>query len=221
MDYQIFSILDNAQVARVVEELGRRRFVDGRATASGVAREVKHNLQAESPADSAGGLEDTVRSALAAHSGLQFYALPKRILRPIFSRYEPGMEYGAHVDSALMTVGGEQARSDLAMTLFLSDPESYDGGELRIELAYGEEEIKLPAGEAVVYPASSLHRVAPVTRGVRLAAVTWMQSAVRDDRMRAILFDLHCAVREAEEKKAPVLRILKAYHNLLRLVSEL
>jgi PKHD-type hydroxylase len=221
MEYQIFSILDDAQLERVREELARQTFVDGKATASGIAREAKNNLQAQRAGDGLRGLDELVRSALTASSGFHSFALPKRILRPIFSRYEPGMNYGAHVDSGLMTIGGEQVRSDLAVTLFLSPPESYDGGELTLELFHGEEEIKLPAGEAVVYSASTVHRVAPVTRGVRLAAVTWVQSVVRDERMRAILFDLHAASVEAEETKGPVLRITKAYHNLLRIVSEL
>jgi PKHD-type hydroxylase len=221
MHYQIFSVLDPSQVEGIVGELAHRTFVDGKATAQGLARDVKNNLQADRAGAALDPLDELVKSALYATSGFHAFAFPKRIQRPIFSRYEPGMEYGAHVDSAIMNTSGEVLRTDLAITLFLSPPDCYEGGELKLELPYGEEEIKLAAGEAVIYSASTVHRVAPVTRGARLAAVTWVQSAVRDERMRAILFDLFLALREAEQTKGPVLLLSKAYHNLLRIVSEI
>jgi PKHD-type hydroxylase len=221
MHYQIFPILDAAQVGRILDELSLQTFVDGKATAEGIARDAKNNLQARRSGDALQALDQLVRTSLYGNRDFQAFALPKRILVPIFSRYEPGMEYGAHVDSGIMNMAGDPLRTDLAVTLFLSPPESYDGGELKLALPYGEEEIKLAAGEGVVYSASTVHRVAPVTRGVRLAAVTWVQSAVRDERMRDILFDLLQASREAEQAKGPVLLISKAYHNLLRIVSEI
>jgi PKHD-type hydroxylase len=139
-------------------------------------------------------------------------------VHPIFSRYEPGMAYGDHIDNSLMG-GFSGIRTDLAMTLFLSPPDSYHGGELVIE---GRDEIKLERGEAVVYSATSVHHVAPVTRGVRLACVTWIQSAVRDERIRAILYDLSRAAEHAETLNNPSLTLLlsKSYHNLTRYASE-
>jgi PKHD-type hydroxylase len=149
----------------------------------------------------------------------QTFAIPKRLLLPIYSRYEPGMAYGAHIDNALMS----EIRTDLATTLFLSRPDTYDGGELVIETPVGEERIKLDAGEAIVYAASTVHYVAPVTRGVRLAAVTWIQSVVRDERIRAILFDLSVCSQlpaTAEDAKLSLL-LTKSYHNLLRYAAEI
>jgi PKHD-type hydroxylase len=137
---------------------------------------------------------------------------------PIFSRYEPGMEYGSHVDAAITGTGLDTVRSDLAMTIFLSDPASYDGGELVLEMAVGQQEFKLEAGEAVVYSANTVHRVAAVTHGVRLAAVTWVQSAVSDERLRSILFDLGTACRQADADNDAHrgLVLTKCYQNLLR-----
>lgn len=220
MDYQIIPVLDPAQVGRALKALESHSFVDGKATAQGIARDIKRNLQAERVDDSLAGLDDLVISELCANSIFQAFAFPKRLRPPIFSRYEPGMEYGAHVDGAIMNDNGSLLRADLSITLFLSAPESYDGGELVIELPYGEEEIKLAAGEAVVYSSNTVHRVAPVTRGVRIAAVTWVQTAVHDVRMRALLFDLYRAIQQVEANEDPKLLLSKSYHNLLRMASE-
>jgi PKHD-type hydroxylase len=184
-------------------------------------RAVKNNLQAERTGAAALAVDQAVLRALNRNAEFQAFAIPRRALLPIFSRYEPGMEYGAHVDNALLGAGGtETMRADLAVTLFLKAPDSYDGGELVIELSSGAEEIKLAAGEVVVYPAGTVHRVAPVTRGVRLAAVTWVQSAVRDQRVRAILFDMHLAMQQLQSGQSPDLLLMKNYHNLLRLAAE-
>jgi PKHD-type hydroxylase len=222
MDFQIIPVLSHDEVDRFFVELERATFVDGKATASGVAREVKHNLQADRSGAQLTAMDNTIYSALRASKEFQAFAQPKRILAPSYSRYEPGMEYGAHVDGAIMG-GAQPMRADLAMTIFLSAPDSYDGGELVIDLPFGEQQIKLPAGEAVVYPASSLHHVAPITRGVRMAAVTWIQSAVRDERLRAILADLGQAVNSAEaaQDKAATVLLSKCYHNLLRYAADL
>jgi PKHD-type hydroxylase len=152
------------------------------------------------------------------HREFQTFTLPKRFVPPIFSRYEPGMKYGDHVDSALM--GGLNAvRTDFAVTIFLSSPASYDGGELVIG---GGDEVKLDCGEAFVYPATTIHHVTPVTRGVRFAAVTWVQSTVRNEQMRGILFDLARAVRQAEPLQNHDLSLLlsKTYQNLIRYAAE-
>ena len=220
MDHQILSILEPAQVDRILLGLASHPFVDGKATSQGVARSVKNNQQAERTGNALTELDSLVCSSLYANSLFQAFAFPKRVRQPIFSRYEPGMSYGPHVDGAIMNDNGNLLRADLAITLFLSSPDTYDGGELVIELPYGEEDVKLAAGEAVIYPADSMHRVAPVTRGARVAAVTWVQSAVRDGRMRSILFDLFLALQKVESRKDPTLLLSKTYHNLLRMTSE-
>ena len=140
----------------------------------------------------------------------------------MFSRYEPGMEYGTHVDNAVMS-GRPPVRSDVSLTLFLSEPDTYDGGELTIQTMTGEEQIKLPAGSIVAYPSSSLHRVAPVTRGVRVAAVTWVQSMIRDPACREILFDLEATRRsifETQGKTREFDLVSKCFANLMRMWAE-
>jgi PKHD-type hydroxylase len=215
---EIFRLLDGDTVKQIVRSLERRTFIDGRVTASGKTLDVKHNLQVERTTAERSEIDETVLAAFGKHRDFQNYALPSRYVLPIFSRYEPGMTYGDHVDDSVMG-GYAGVRTDLAATLFLSPPSSYDGGELVIE---GREEIKLDCGEVFVYPAGTVHRVAPVTRGVRLAAVTWLQSAVRDERLRAILYDLSRALRHAESlgDRGFSTLLLKSYHNLIRYAAE-
>jgi PKHD-type hydroxylase len=221
MDYQILSILEPGEVDRILLELGRQSFSDGQATALGGAKGVKQNLQLEQSAAATAGIDKLVLAALRRNDTFQAFALPKRVMSPMFSRYEPGMEYGWHVDGGIMPTATEPMRTDLAVTLFLSAPESYEGGELILQLPSGNEEIKLTPGEAVVYSAKYVHRVGPVRSGVRLAAVTWVQSAVRDERIRALLYDLHLAMQKLGERQEAALLVSKSYHNLLRLASEL
>jgi PKHD-type hydroxylase len=218
MNGEIFRLLERKEAEQIVRELGRRTFVDGKVSAAGLAAGVKYNLQAEETGNGTNELDDLVRSAIQRHREFQLFAWPKRFVPPIYSRYEPGMKYGDHVDSALMA-GPSAIRTDLAATIFLSPPDSYDGGELVIA---GGEEIKLDCGEAFVYPATSIHHVTPVTRGIRLAAVTWIQSLVRDESMRGILFDLGRAVQQAEEVKNFDLSLLlsKTFQNLIRYAAE-
>jgi PKHD-type hydroxylase len=193
-------------------------FADGRRTAGWHAREVKHNLQARR-----GGVVDealaTIRRALLKHEVFAIAARPKAIPRLSISRYEPGMTFGTHVDDALM----DGVRTDLSFTLFLSDPESYQGGALVIDDAYGERDVKLPAGELFLYPSTTLHRVAPVTDGVRLAAVGWVRSFVRDPNQRELLFDLETALRAvfARDGKSPLFdTLVKTRTNLLRMWAD-
>lgn len=221
MNYQILPVLEQPDVDRILRDLAGVNFIDGKATAEGHAREAKSNLQAERSGTALDEPDELVQSALYGNAIFQAFAFPKRMMLPLYSRYEPGMEYGPHVDGGIISTTGDTLRTDLAVTLFLNPPDSYDGGELVLQLPYGEDQIKLAAGEAVVYPASSVHRVAPVTRGVRLAAVTWVQSAVRDDRMRTLLFDLFLAMEQAEKGEPPVLLLSKTYHNLLRMTAEI
>lgn len=220
MDYQIIPALEPAQVGHVLQVLNSHPFVDGKATASGIARDVKDNLQAERAGDSLTALDTLITDALYANPLFQAFAFPRRVRPPIYSRYEPGMNYGAHVDGAIMNDHGHLLRADLSVTLFLSEPDTYDGGELVIELSSGEEEIKLAAGEAVVYSSDTIHRVAPVTRGVRMVAVTWVQTAVHDARIRTLLFDLYRVIQQVESKEDPRLLLSKTYNNLLRMSSE-
>lgn len=221
MDFLTCRLLEHDEVHAVVRELSRHPFADGKLTAAGQAREIKHNLQIDRERTATAEADKIIVAAFGRSSDFQSFAMPQRFVMPIYSRYEPGMEYGPHIDNALMG-GFNGVRTDLAMTLFLSDPSSYDGGELVIHTLAGQEEIKLDCGEAVVYPASSIHHVAPATRGVRLAAVTWIQSVVADERMRAVLYDLARASRLAETAAANDLRQLlaKSYHNLIRYASQ-
>lgn len=193
-------------------------FVDGRRTAGWHARAVKRNLQARRTGPVAAALK-TIERALLANEVFVAAARPKSIVRLMVSRYEPGMTYGSHVDDALM--GG--VRTDLSFTLFLADPSSYEGGALVIDDSFGEREVKLPAGELFLYPSTTLHRVAPVTAGVRLAAVGWARSFVRDPARREILFDLESALRTVHDQggKSPLFDSLaKTRTNLLRMWAE-
>ena len=215
-------ILDQERLDRIGDVLGAARFADGAATAGWHARLVKQNRQAarEEGTNEAAAL---VQQALEGSDVFRSGVLPKRLVLPLFARYEPGMTYGSHVDDALMAASEGRLRTDVAVTVFLSPPESYEGGELVVEETAGERSFKLPAGAAVAYPATTLHRVAPVTRGVRLVAVTWVESFVRDAAHREILFDLDQARRAifAEKGKSREFDLVsKSYSNLLRRWAE-
>jgi PKHD-type hydroxylase len=221
MNYQICRLLNHEEVRRIAREMGHNRYVDGKLTAFGRAKEIKHNLQVDRERTATVEADKIIVAAFSRSQEFQNFAMPQRFVMPIYSRYEPGMEYGPHVDNSLMG-GFNGLRADLAMTLFLSEPSSYDGGELVIHLPAGREEIKLDCGEAVVYPASSVHHVAPVTRGIRLGVVTWIQSIISDERMRATLFDLAQASKLAEGvgNNDLCLLLTKSYHNLIRYAAQ-
>ncbi|MGB0564265.1 MAG: Fe2+-dependent dioxygenase [Spirulinaceae cyanobacterium] len=184
MLFQIPEVLAAAELASIQATLATAEFVDGKLTAGWYAQQVKQNQQLKST--EAQDVRDLVRSALTRHPLFQAAVRPKQIHSLLLSRYDAGMEYGRHVDNALM--GGQ--RSDVSFTLFLSAPEDYSGGELVIEGADDEQAYKLAAGEAIVYPSSALHRVDPVTEGTRLVAVGWVQSWIREAAQRELLFDL-------------------------------
>jgi PKHD-type hydroxylase len=221
MLYEVFRLLSYAEADKIVRNLAGCTFVDGKYSAQGLAREVKNNLQLDPRETECGELDTTIQSSFQRNAAFQAFAMPKRILRPMFSRYEPGMEYGPHIDNSLMG-GFSGARTDYSVTLFLMPPACYDGGELVIESSAGSEQIKLDAGEAIVYSSTSIHHVAPVTRGVRLAAVTWIQSAVRDAALRDILHDLKRSMKLATEAENSDLALLlgKSFHNLMRYAAE-
>jgi len=225
---QIPDVLTPEEVRYCRERLARSQWVDGRVTAGDLAAKSKHNLQI--PVDSAEARElgELVLTALGRNPTYHSAALPLRVLPPMFNRYESAMAFGTHVDNAIRTVpgtGGMRIRADVSSTLFLSDPDEYEGGELVIRDLYGSHTVKLPAGHLVVYPASSLHTVTPVTRGTRWASFFWAQSMVKDDGQRRMLYELDLAIIEIRKQlgddKDAVLALVNHYHNLLRRWAEL
>ena len=218
-------ILDQDQVALCRERLDRADWQDGRITAGPQSAQAKANQQLPETDPTAQGLSELVLRALERSPLFLTAALPRHVFPPLFNRYGPGMSFGAHIDNAVRQVPGtaHRLRTDLSATLFLSDPARYDGGELMVDDAYGAHAVKLAAGDLVLYPAGSLHRVMPVTRGVRLAAFFWVQSMVRDDGERTLLFDLDGAIQRLGGAAAgPVLvQLTGIYHNLLRRWAEL
>ena len=214
-------VLDAATLSRLRELVAGGAFVDGKVTAGPRARRVKKNeMMEESPAMAeARGL---ILARLNANRLFTRVAFPKRCQPPMINRYGPDMEYGPHVDNAL--IGKQPAlRTDMSATIFISDPGDYDGGELAIESDFGRHLIKRPAGQMVVYPSSSLHRVMPVARGTRIVAVTWVESYVRDPAKRQILFDLERARAKLNElaPTSPEADLaFKAYTNLMRMWAE-
>lgn len=215
----IANVLDADDLQRLRGNLAQVRYVDGRQTAGREARTIKRNEQVDRSDALAAEMQDLVTDRLLDNRLFRMATRPHVVRPPLFSRYQPGMEYGAHVDDAIM--GG--MRTDVSVTVFLSDPGGYEGGELVIESAAGEQDVKLAAGDAVVYPTTFLHRVAPVTSGERLAAVTWVRSLVRDAAARELLFDLETARHALFDQlgKTPELDLLaKTQSNLLRLWAE-
>ena len=213
----LIEVLGPEDVARVRDGLAEAPFRDGRRTAGSAARKVKSNLQADGSDERVRALADFVRQALERSEVLRLYARPARWSKLLFSRYAPGDAYGLHVDDATMAAeDGGRLRTDLSFTLFLSDPESYDGGALVVDGLDGEREVKLPAGGVVLYPTGALHRVEPVTRGQRLACVGWIQSLIRREDERELLFDLGRVRASLPDGEARLL-LDKSIGNLLRL----
>jgi PKHD-type hydroxylase len=219
---RIPAVLNDEQLRAAHRLLAGVAFADGRLSAGSAAKRVKHNEEASAQSRELGQLNQLVMGSLLQHPRYKAAALPHRVATPLYARYAENMEYGAHIDDPVMGEG-TRYRSDIAVTLFLSDPESYVGGELVISTAFGKQYIKYPAGDAVMYPASSRHLVARVTKGVRLVAVTWVQSLVRDAGKRELLFQLHQA-REKMLQQMPdaeeTLHVDTAYVNLVRMWAE-
>jgi PKHD-type hydroxylase len=200
-------------------------WIDGLATAGHQGARVKRNRQLAEGSPLALELGDMILGALERHPLFISAALPARVYPPMFNRYEGGEAFGNHVDNALRLIPGsaERLRTDLSATLFLSDPADYDGGELLIEDTYGAHAVKLPAGDLVLYPSSSLHRVEPVTRGTRLACFFWVQSMVRDEGQRNLLLDLDTSIQRlahTDADEAARLQLTGCYHNLLRMWAQ-
>ena len=221
---QIPALLNTAQVEKVRALLADAEFVDGKLSAGFAAAKVKHNEEMRQEPERMQLLVRILMASLGHNERFRFGVLPHRVADPIFARYRPGMTYGDHVDDPIMGSSGPRFRSDVSMTLFLNEPEAYDGGELLMHTPFGDQRVKLPAGDAVVYPSSSLHQVAEVTRGERLVALTWIQSYVRDPAQRELLYELNQA-REALLKEAPGAEhtglVDRSYANLVRMWSEL
>ena len=218
---QVPDVLTEAQVARCRELMARAPWIDGRATAGAQSAQVKDNEQIAEGSTEAREMGDMIVAALERNPLFITAALPFRVFPPLFNRYGPGRTFGAHVDNAIRQVPGTpfRIRTDLSATLFLSRPEEYDGGELVIDDVYGSHAVKLAAGGLILYPATSLHRVTPVTRGTRLASFFWIQSMVRDDGARTLLFDLDMAINQVNQAlphHASVVALTSCYHNLLR-----
>ncbi|MEF9966773.1 MAG: Fe2+-dependent dioxygenase [Comamonas sp.] len=222
---RIPALLTPKDVEQCRATLAQIDWQDGKATAGHLAMKVKDNQQL--PLDSQAGLQmgNLILDRLGHNPLFLAAALPAKVLPPRFNRYAAGGTYGNHIDNALFNIPGSaiRVRSDVSTTVFFSDPEEYDGGELVIEDLYGEQTVKLAAGDAIVYPGDSMHRVNPVTRGVRLASFFWTQSLVRSDAQRRLLFDLDQSIQmlERDHPSHPRIAALSGtYHNLLRMWSE-
>ena len=219
-------VLDAAGVAKVRALIDPADWIDGNATSGHQSALAKKNEQLSEDSTAARDAGSLVLDALAATPLFVAAALPLKVYPPLFNRYAGGDTFGAHFDSAIRIRRGSdfRVRSDLSATLFLADPDSYDGGELVVEEAFGEQRVKLAAGHMVLYPASSVHRVEPVTRGTRIASFFWVQSMIRDDGARRILFELDQAVQDIAARLGQAdpaaVRLTGTYHNLLRRWAE-
>jgi len=222
---QISGLFSAQEAAQMLARLQAADWVDGRATAGYESAKVKHNRQLPEQHPLAQELGALILQRLSANNLFMSAALPRRIYPPLFNRYESGETFGLHVDNAIRPIAatGERVRTDLSATLFLAEPDSYDGGELVVEDTYGARQVKLPAGHMVLYPGTSLHRVNPVTRGARIGAFFWMQSLVREDAQRSLLLELDVAIQRLVQDTPDhpsVLQLTGIYHNLLRRWSE-
>jgi PKHD-type hydroxylase len=225
MMLHIPAVLSRQQVAAMRAQLDQSGWVDGRATVGQQGAQVKRNRQLPEASPLSRELGQIILAALAASPMFFAAALPLRIVPPLFNRYGVGEEYGAHVDGAVRQVPGSALplRTDVSATLFLSEPDEYDGGELLVMDTYGAHEVKLAAGDLVVYPSSSVHKVAPVTRGERVCSFFWAQSMVRDDARRSMLLDLDQNIQRLRARLGDcdeLVGLTSHYHNLLRQWAE-
>ena len=225
MMVHIPKVLTPEQVARCREVMMQANWVDGNVTSGHQARKVKHNLQLPEESQAARELGEMVHKALYQNPLFMSAVLPQQVFPPLFNRYDAGMTFGSHVDNAIRAHSTlpVRIRTDVSATLFISAPEDYDGGELVVEDTYGSHSVKLPAGDMIVYPATSVHHVTPITRGSRIASFFWIQSLIRDVSRRALLFDLDTARRAMfarDGKSAEFDLISKSLANLLRMWAE-
>jgi PKHD-type hydroxylase len=218
---QVPDVLSADQVLNSRRILDAADWIDGRITAGHQSGRAKDNVQVPEDSDAGKQVGATIMNALESNALFMAAALPLKVFPPLFNRYAGGQAFGNHVDNAIRQVAGtpHRVRTDLAATLFFSDPDEYDGGELEVEDTFGLHSVKLPAGNMILYPASSLHHVRPVTRGARTASFFWIQSMVRDDAERTLLFDLDVAIQRLTAdvpEHSSVLELTSLYHNLLR-----
>jgi PKHD-type hydroxylase len=223
---QIPGVLTAEQVERARRTLDASQWIDGRVTAGPQSAKVKYNQQLPEHHPVAVELGDLVLTALQHHPLFVSAALPLKVFPPLFNRYDGGGSFGNHVDNAIrqVTGTGHRIRTDLSATLFLTGPEEYDGGELLVEDTYGVHAVKLPAGHLVLYPSTSLHSVRPVTRGARIASFFWIQSMIRDDGQRTLLFDLDTAIQRLNQDvpdHPSAVQLTGVYHNLVRRWAEM
>ena len=219
-------MLTKDQVSRSLQLLNEAEWVDGKVTAGSQSGAVKRNMQLPEGSPVAQQLGDALMTVLSNNPGFIAAALPAKVFPPLFTRYQGGEAFGNHVDNAVRPVRGtpHKVRTDLSVTLFFTEPEDYDGGELVIEDTYGSKTVKLPAGDMALYPSTSLHRVTPVTRGARIASFFWIQSMVRSDEKRRLLYDMDGAIQalstEVGQTHEAVVTLTGNYHNLLRMWAE-
>jgi PKHD-type hydroxylase len=223
---EIPSVLSADRLAVLRQELDDVRWIDGILTAGIQSGKVKDNLQADAADPVVRRLADELLRRLEQSGRFLSAALPRHVFPPIFSRYEIGMKFGAHVDNAIRQLPGtaQRLRTDLSATLFLSDPADYDGGELMIEDSFGTHSVKLAAGHMILYPSSSLHQVSQITGGSRVAAVFWLQSMVKDPGERSLLFDLDQSIQHltpSNPDDPALIRLTACYHNILRRWTEI
>ena len=219
------NVLTPDQVSRCRDVMTKSEWVDGNITAGHQSRQVKYNLQLPEQSSEARELGDMVVKALYRSPLFMSAVLPQQVFPPLFNRYDAGMTFGAHVDNAIRTHPQRpvRIRTDVSATLFISAPEDYDGGELVVEDTYGSHEVKLPAGDLIIYPATSLHNVTPITRGSRIASFFWTQSLIRDVSKRALLFDLDMSIIQLTRDHPDhpsLVSLTSVYHNLLRQWAE-
>ena len=218
---QIPDILTAEQAAQCRNKIERAEWIDGRVTAGHQSARAKDNLQLPENHPLSLEIGEIILESLERNSLFMSAALPLKVFPPLFNRYEGGHSFGNHIDNSIRQINGtpHRIRTDLSATLFLTNPEDYDGGELVIEDTYGVQSVKLPAGHLILYPATSLHNVRPVTRGARISSFFWIQSMIRDDGQRTLLFDLDSAIQnisQAIPNHASAVQLTGVYHNLLR-----
>ena len=227
----IEKVLTKERVREARQLLDKAEWVDGRVTAGYMAQEVKRNAQIAEGSEAHRTVGGMVLQGLARSPQFMAAALPLRVFPPMFNSYSGGGTFGTHVDTAIRQDAqtGQRIRTDLSATLFLTEPEEYEGGELTVEDSYGSHRVKLPAGDMVLYPATSLHRVDPVTRGARVSSFFWIQSMIRDDGRRGLLYDLDLSIQRLQGSEVAAVAAVKdssvqltgVYHNLLRQWAEM
>ncbi|MGZ8251944.1 MAG: Fe2+-dependent dioxygenase [Methylophilaceae bacterium] len=218
-------VLNADELSEMRELMARAEWTDGKVTAGTQSAQVKRNIQLPETSEDAEAARQIVLRALSRNGLFFSAALPKKIYPPLFNQYREGMDFGAHVDNAVRThaISGMHVRTDISCTLFIADPEDYEGGELVVEDTYGHQMVKLPAGDMVLYPGTSLHHVRPVTRGARLASFFWVQSMIREDVQRTLLFDMDASIASLRQQTGDsdaVIRMTGIYHNLIRMWAD-